>query len=109
EPRDSAALPENQCCQIHVLNCSAPFRVFLNRLAGAACTPHPEPVGENTILQRVSSRFPSRSILLLRFDLCGLPSPSNALRASRAARFRLGPPHSARAALSRILQVVQNS
>jgi len=60
------------------------------------------------MLQRVSSRFPSRSILLLRLDLYGLPAPSNALRASQAARLRLGPPDNARAALLRNLQVVQN-
>ena len=60
------------------------------------------------MLQRVSSRFPSRSILLLRLDLCGLPAPANALYAFRTARFRLDPPDNARAALLRNLQVVQN-
>src|SRR5579862_3836646 len=101
KPSPDAALPEKKCCQIHVPNCSMPFRVFPEWARWHNRGPLPEPEGENTILQRVSSRFPSRSILLLRLDLCGLPAPANALYASRAARLRLGPPDNARAALLR--------
>src|SRR5258708_40243920 len=62
EPRDTAGLPEKKCCQIHVLNCSIPFRVF----------PH-------WAVRTTSARCPNRNERI--------PSSSSGVPASLPVRF----------------------